>query len=112
MHLTFIRYLAAGISMRSISYMYRLGLSTVSYTIKNTCAAIWEALNLEYLPLPTEDMWKNIADGFAAKWNFPNCVGAIDGKHVRIQVITHKCFLITFYNYVFLGTTEYWIRFF
>ena len=84
---SFIRYLAAGISMRSISYLYRLGLSTVSYTIKNTCTAIWEALNSEYLGFPTENMWKIIAEGFHSKWNFPNCAGAIDGKHIRIQVV-------------------------
>lgn len=72
--------------MKSISYNYRLGVSTVSNIIKSTCSAIWEILRPEYLQCPTEEQWKSIADGFEMKWNFPNCIGAIDGKHIRIQV--------------------------
>lgn len=33
----------------------------------------------------TCEEWKTVADGFYAKWNFPNCIGAIDGKLVRLQ---------------------------
>lgn len=35
-------------------------------------------------PKLTEDEWLNIAAGFELKANFPNCLGAIDGKHVRM----------------------------
>lgn len=39
----------------------------------------------ELMPTPTEEMWKQIAADFYEKWNFPNCIGALDGKHVVIQ---------------------------
>lgn len=29
--------------------------------------------------------WRVIAHGFRVRWDFPNCVGAIDGKEIRIK---------------------------
>jgi len=29
-----------------------------------------------------EEEWKKIADEFLGRWNYPNCIGALDGKHV------------------------------
>ncbi|XP_045119497.1 protein ANTAGONIST OF LIKE HETEROCHROMATIN PROTEIN 1-like isoform X1 [Portunus trituberculatus] len=31
-----------------------------------------------------EEEWKHIAQDFDTMWDFPNCLGAVDGKHVRI----------------------------
>ncbi len=33
----------------------------------------------------TETEWREVAAGFENKWQFPNCLGAIDGKHIYIQ---------------------------
>lgn len=38
------------------------------------------------LKVPTYDKWKQIAEKFEMKCNFPHCIGAVDGKHVVIQV--------------------------
>jgi hypothetical protein len=36
--------------------------------------------------MPTSDAeWKQIADQFETLWQFPMCIGAIDGKHISIQ---------------------------
>jgi hypothetical protein len=38
----------------------------------------------EAIPQPTTDQLTPTAKGFYQSWNFPNCRGAIDGKHTRI----------------------------
>ena len=47
-------------------------------------------------PLTTQE-WRQIATIFEREWNFPNCVGAIDGKHVVMQAPARAGSL--FYNY-------------
>lgn len=40
-----------------------------------------------YLQIPgTHESWKSVTDGFYTGWNFPNCVGAIDRKHIAIRL--------------------------
>lgn len=80
------RFLASGDSM-SLSYQYLIGLTTVTNIIKETCNAIWVCLQKKVLPSSfTENEWLNIAYEFEQTWNFPHCIGAIDGKHILIQV--------------------------
>ena len=39
-----------------------------------------------YLKTPsTADEWERISSKFNERWEFPNCLGAIDGKHVVMQ---------------------------
>lgn len=35
--------------------------------------------------LHTIEKWNEIAEHFYNRWDMSNCVGSIDGKHVRIQ---------------------------
>ena len=44
-----------------------------------------------------ENQWKKIARGFEENWNFPHCIGGIDGKHVIIQAPEKSGSL--FFNY-------------
>ena len=35
----------------------------------------------------SEEQWRTIADGFNTRWQFPNCIGPIDGKHIVMQAV-------------------------
>ncbi|XP_060861820.1 uncharacterized protein LOC132938831 [Metopolophium dirhodum] len=37
------------------------------------------------MPIPTEEQWMCIENQYNRLWNLPNCLGSIDGKHIRIQ---------------------------
>ena len=79
-----LRYLATGDSHQTIAFSYRLGHSTVNKIVPETCLAIWSALSPIYVQCPSKEKeWEDVAKEFWEKWNFPLCVGALDGKHVR-----------------------------
>lgn len=82
--------------MISLSYAFRIAPCTVSVIVRETCNAIWDCLNEQVLLTPKTESWMRIAQDFEAKWQLPHCVGAIDGKHVIIQV---HIFKIYFFSY-------------
>jgi len=83
-------YLATGDVQQTISFSYRLGVTTVHNIVKETCKAIWEIVGPKFLAVPnTHCEWTAIADEFYRMWNFPNCISAVDGKHIVIQAYRH-----------------------
>lgn len=93
-------------------HRFRDGYSTTGKIIKETCWAIYETLNDDYLvvciqtspekivnialhecgtivfpflhtPTMTEE-WLSVSKGFEKTWYMPNCIGGVDGKHFRI----------------------------
>ena len=80
-----LRFLASGDCMRSLSSAFRIGHSTVSKIVNETCRVMYEILAPTYLQLPDTNKWRQISNDFSKIWNFPNCVGAGDGKHFAMQ---------------------------
>ena len=73
--------------------------ATVGRVIRETCKAIWDVIiERGYLNVPnSNEEWKEIARDFEAQWNFPHCIGAIDGKHIMIQAPARSG--STYFNY-------------
>ena len=58
----------------------------ISYIVKGCCKAIVESLTPDFIKVPaTKAEWLNVSKRFEDRWNYPHALGAIDGKHVRIQ---------------------------
>ena len=93
----FVFFFATGDSYKTLAGCFRLGVSTVHCIIKATCDAIWMESKIEHMKPPDSRDWEHIVEGFRTKWNFPNCCGALDGKHVNIQAPKNSGSL--FFNY-------------
>nr|CAB3263117.1 uncharacterized protein LOC101243083 [Phallusia mammillata] len=92
-----LRFLVTGDSYQTIAFSFRTHKSTVSKIIPEVCKAIWKTLQPEHMPTPTKVMWQEIVEDFYKHWNFPNCIGSIDGKHVSLQAPANSDSL--YFNY-------------
>ena len=65
--------------------------------VLQVCDALWNCLVGELMPVPDAEHWKRIEEGFRVRWNFPNCIGSLDGKHIALQAPPNSGSV--FYNY-------------
>lgn len=77
--------MVTGTPYRKLSFNFRISKTAISNIVKEVCTAIWKTLVIKHMPIPTTELWKSIAKDFWEKWQFPNCIGSLDGKHVRIK---------------------------
>lgn len=82
--------MATGDSFKSLDYNFRVGVTTAYKIIIETCEAVWSILTPIYMKFPSPREWLKIADDFKTKLNFPNCVGAGDGKLIEILCPSHS----------------------
>ena len=81
-----LRYLAAGDSLKSVAFAFRVGSSTASEIVIDVSEALFKVLKPDCLKHPSKpEEWRRKAVEFYNRWNFPNCVGAIDRKYISIQ---------------------------
>ena len=94
-----LKYLAAGESFSSLHFQFRISkAAAVSYMVHEVFHAIYFALGHIYMKVPsTKEEWLKITHEFEEKWQFPNCIGAVDGKHLVIQPPTDSG--SHYYNY-------------
>lgn len=80
-----LRYLATGTSFSAMHLEFSMGCSTIAKIVKETCQVLWEVLQPIEMPVPSVDDWLGVAAEFYNKTQFPNCVGAICGKHIKLE---------------------------
>ncbi|XP_018307859.1 putative nuclease HARBI1 isoform X2 [Mycetomoellerius zeteki] len=74
-----LRFLATGESFRSMEFATRVPACTLSRIIPETVRVIYETPD-------TEEEWIHVADNYLRQWNVPNCIGAMDGRHIEFKV--------------------------
>ena len=80
----FCRFLATRESFQSLPFVFRISPGYIGRIVKDALKHLGRRLVPTFLPQPSGSNFRKIAQQFSAKWNFPNCIGAIDGKHVRV----------------------------
>lgn len=107
-----LRFLATGDSYASFSALFRIAQYTISLIVPEVCDAIFSVLKTGYLKVcvcaivsyffsklisacavSSAEEWTQIAN----PWNYPNCIGAVDGKHIVMSAPPNTG--STFYNY-------------
>ncbi|XP_067871924.1 uncharacterized protein [Heterodontus francisci] len=76
--------LATNVEYRTISHLFGIGRSTVCKCVREVCHAIVSLLKPLYLRMPSNQEFETMAQTFGRKWDFPQCVGAIDSCHIPI----------------------------
>ncbi|XP_034472663.1 uncharacterized protein LOC117780306 isoform X2 [Drosophila innubila] len=101
---TVIEMLASGTLQQHIASSYGISKQHMGKTVDLVCNAICSALSGEFPRWTKQNMLKWAAE-FEAECDLPNCIGAIDGRHVPIKdpPNSHKAF----FNYKFsAGSTN------
>ena len=82
-----LQFLVTGDAQCTIAFSYRISPAPVCISISDPFSALWDSLMARQCldPPSTELQWKARSQEFEVKWNFPNALGAIDGKHVVMQ---------------------------
>jgi hypothetical protein len=80
-----------------LAFSFRISPSSISIILREVLRAISKRFGPIHLPRPTESTWIKNEEMFRTKWNFPNALGAVDGKHVRINAPPQAG--SQFYNY-------------
>lgn len=82
-----LRFLATGNTYSDLAYSTRIANNTLSLLIPETLTAIASVLeDIDTIRCPLDPAeWKVVEDGFHSIWQFPHCIGALDGKHVKFR---------------------------
>ena len=82
---------------KTINSQFRTS-TAISLFISEVCDAMYDSLKRDYLRVPaTAEEWEELAKLIYQHWQFPNCKGAMDGKHLAMFAPQNS--YLTFFNY-------------
>ena len=76
--------MATGETFRSLAFTFRVSHNYISRIVKKILASLRKYLFPIYIPTLSSDEKSQKAKEFGQKWNFPNFLIAVDGKHIRM----------------------------
>ena len=86
-----LRFVATGDCYQPLELHFRVSNSLISSIVPEVMFAIYEVYNDEYMKCPsTPEEWREVAKGFYERWQFPNTIGSLDGKHIRTKAPPKK----------------------
>jgi len=78
-----------------------MGHYTVGKRVDQVSDVLWSKLSSNDLTVPDHDRFLDIAVKFRERCNFPNVIGCIDRKHIRVKCPTKAGSLFFNYNFFF-----------
>lgn len=80
-----LNYLRSGSTFTNLALWWSISAQHLGFVVKQVCQALCDLLSVEAdcRPKSLED-WLKIADEFDSRWRLPHCLGAVDGKHVKV----------------------------
>lgn len=94
----FMQYVCSGASANYVHSDYRVSKRSFYRFIKSVSTAIRKNLSQRAFPVLQHQDWLNNANDFMRYCCLPNCVGAMDGKHVAIRKPNNSG--STYFNYL------------
>lgn len=76
--------MATGLNF-TLTQKFRIATQTIKIIVAEVCSTIWYKLQPLEMAVPSVEEWKNVSKQFEQKTQFPNCIGALDGKHIRLK---------------------------
>ena len=76
--------LGTNVEYRTISHLFGVGVSTGCVVLHKFCSPVVNVMTTKYINIPAGEHLKRIIYEFSTKWDFPQCIGAIDGSHIPI----------------------------
>jgi hypothetical protein len=57
----------------------------MAHTTGKECEAIWTTVEPLRMPVLSENQYQKSAEEFFDKWNFHDCIGYTDCKHISVK---------------------------